>query len=1321
MTTAIDRVEQAAARWSRQLVDESGRNQLVNFRDGQGILQLLPSSDDGTDETVLERLIDGRTVRFSKLMPGPTRAPAQRVLQRIHRRSRDNREEKGIDTLFLAVGLVSWPVERNRRIRAPFALLPLQLSPRDAARHDYNLVLSGDPVLNPVLAQMVQANFNADTESVSQSLSETRCPRSRLDEIRSNLTEAWSDIPGLQTEPMVAVGNFAYAAMPMVADLTRSAPQLAQNDIVAAMAGDDAARERLASSFRPVEHPDLRPVADEYLVLDADGSQQEAIDRALAGQSLVVIGPPGTGKSQVIANIIATLAAAGRTSLFVAEKRAAIEAVTDRLERVGLSDLVMDIHGGIRSRRQFAGQLHDALRRPRATPEVNATDLHRRLESVRDELHRHHDRRHRAQEELGLTLDELNRRMFDLGQGIQWHDNMGWSNASDVSREQLLELLELVTEWAELGREDGTVELSWKSIRSKNQPQSVEAADLVHELHARLLPEAAGAITGLLGNISCPAVLPRKVSEWQRVLFFLGDVLTLRQRYGAKVYRLDHSAYLQDLGGDTFVLLRPFRSGRRRALAEMRSLVRDTTALNAGTAIADLRRATAHVRVWPQLADDVDPDLTMLERGIAQAQSRLDDLRNGLSLLSARAGKPDFTDWDTGTLADALAGLDRNRHLAASAPRLHELEEAFSACGLDAVLNNLPNNSTPETATLVAERAWLAGVWRAELWSESETSLFRGPGQDRRQREFAHLDREHLSVNGRRIQRAVAEHAVEAMDRWPLETAMLERESVKKTRHRSMRALMSEASEVLTALWPCWAMSPLLAAELLPARPDLFDVVIMDEASQVLPASAVGALARGKQAIVAGDHRQLPPTIFFTATTDEANEDEDEDGGVAFMESILDVLRAGILPEVMLNWHYRSADSRLIDFSNERLYGGSLTVFPGSAGASPLALDVVEGVRGQGTTRSHPDEVDRVVDLVMEHARCRPDLSLGVIAFGIHHAEQIDHALRERLGTTRDSGMTVFFSDDRDEPFFVKNIERVQGDERDHIILSVGYHKGADGRLLHRFGPLNQDGGERRLNVAVSRSRRAMTVVSSITHHDFDPERAQAEGADLLRRFLEYAASGGNRSESANDNTAGLDNDFARRLSRHGATVHVGYGRGLGRIDAAVAHPTTPDRMVLAIDTDGPSYGATTTVRERERLRPQVLSDKGWRVHRIWSEQWLRDPEGEVARALDAWRDATLETGNSQDDEREPRSMPAMTDTAPATQRQGLPPRARGAIDRYEPSELREMARWIASDGQLRTETQLAEELRIQLGFRRRGRRIDAAVLQAVQQLKSDA
>jgi very-short-patch-repair endonuclease len=307
-----------------------------------------------------------------------------------------------------------------------------------------------------------------------------------------------------------------------------------------------------------------------------------------------------------------------------------------------------------------------------------------------------------------------------------------------------------------------------------------------------------------------------------------------------------------------------------------------------------------------------------------------------------------------------------------------------------------------------------------------------------------------------------------------------------------------------------------------------------------------------------------------------------------------------------------------VAFSNTHIYGGALTTFPGVLRDDCMRHVVVAQGPEPGQEVSVTAEVEQVVELVLEHARVRPHESLGVIALGIKHADRIDTALRGALAAH--PGIEGFFAEDQPEPFFVKNLERVQGDERDAIILSIGYGKHPDGRMRYQWGPLLRDGGERRLNVAATRAKHRLTLVSSFSSHDIDPDRVTKAGARLLADYLEYASSGGTAvSASGSDELNPFEADVRDRLAEFGITVVPQYGVGGYRIDFAAAHPQDPDRMVLAIEADGASYRQSGSVRDRDRLRGEHLQRLGWSFHRLWSTNWFYDGKAEVTKLRDAY------------------------------------------------------------------------------------------------------
>ena len=509
--------------------------------------------------------------------------------------------------------------------------------------------------------------------------------------------------------------------------------------------------------------------------------------------------------------------------------------------------------------------------------------------------------------------------------------------------------------------------------------------------------------------------------------------------------------------------------------------------------------------------------------------------------------------------------------------------------------------------------------------------------------------------------------------------------------------------------------------------------MIFDEGSQITPESAVTAIVRGHRVVVAGDEKQLPPTDFFRGTieNDDADDDDVPEDAIEGIESILGVLKPFCKP-LGLRVHYRSRDERLIAFSNEHFYNNELVTFPGSgANAQGLRFVHVPTTGFESDEESSSPEVARVVELILEHAETRPHETLGVIAFGSKHASSIESALfaarRER------PDLDAFFNEAEEEPFFVKNLERVQGDERDAIIRTVGYGKTKTGKVSHNFGPLNQDGGERRLNVAITREKSRLTLVSSLKKSDLDPTKLVKKGSQLLAAYLGYVETlGRDLGRDGIDETTPV-NDFELDIQhaleeRLGTGILPQYGVGQFRIDLAVQHPTEPGRLILAVECDGASYHSTPTARMRDRLRQNVLEGLGWTFCRIWSTDWFNDRAAEIDRVEAAYRaalakcDAAIPASVS--------SRVAMADVALPSVREHIasrrgpsPVRSRyRSIAEVPDSLLASLLAWITSDGLLYTDAELIEIMIAELGFARRGARIVArlqATVTAFQRAKS--
>ena len=455
---------------------------------------------------------------------------------------------------------------------------------------------------------------------------------------------------------------------------------------------------------------------------------------------------------------------------------------------------------------------------------------------------------------------------------------------------------------------------------------------------------------------------------------------------------------------------------------------------------------------------------------------------------------------------------------------------------------------------------------------------------------------------------------------------ILMHEYQKKKRHLPVRQLMGIAGRAIQDIKPVFMMSPLSIAKYIPPRSVEFDLVVFDEASQVRPVEALGAIIRGRHAVVVGDSKQLPPTNFFDRLGDDRTGDDGEEEGIQTtdLESILGMFCAKGAPERMLRWHYRSRHESLIAVSNHEFYDDRLVVFP-----SPDASKADTGLtfrhcpdalyEGRGINRA---EAKTVALAVMEHARTSPDLTLGVAAFSNVQARRIEDEVD--ILRRRDPSFEEFFAGHPEEPFFVKNLENVQGDERDVILISIGYGRTGDGRLPLRFGPLNNDGGERRLNVLITRARRRCVVYSNFLGADLDLRRSRARGVEALKTFLEYAETGSLDTPRSTGREADspFEEAVAAELRVLGLDVEHQVGSAGFFIDLAVRDSSRPGRYLLGIECDGASYHSSRSARDRDRLRQQVLENLGWRIHRIWSTDWFRDPQREIASVEEAVRAA---------------------------------------------------------------------------------------------------
>jgi len=551
--------------------------------------------------------------------------------------------------------------------------------------------------------------------------------------------------------------------------------------------------------------------------------------------------------------------------------------------------------------------------------------------------------------------------------------------------------------------------------------------------------------------------------------------------------------------------------------------------------------------------------------------------------------------------------------------RYNQLTSEMANFGLDFVVSISGNWDYGEGSLLrLFDFSWYNGLVEKAYLEFPEIKMFDRTHHEHILKEFNKLDRMIFRYNQIRL---AAKHweSIPKLGNGG-ELMIINREINKKRRLMPIRKLIGQAGRAIQAIKPIFMMSPMSIATYIPQGSVQFDLVVFDEASQVKPVDAFGAIIRGRQTIVVGDSKQLPPTSFFDSLTDSADEDDYEN--VGDMESILSLFLGKGAPERMLRWHYRSRHDSLIAVSNNEFYNNRLVVFP-----SPGLNTAARGLRfhhlpdtayDRGRTRSNAEEAKIVANEVMKHAKRYPDLTLGVVAFSTAQRDAISMQLE--LLRRQDLSCEPFFNEGRHEPFFVKNLENVQGDERDVIFISIGYGKTAEGYMTMSFGPLNRDGGERRLNVLISRAKLAMDVFSNFTSDDIDLNRTQARGAVALKNFLHYAESGNLETpfKTGKQPDSPFEEEVIKAIAQSGYNVEPQVGTAGFFIDIAIKDRKNPGRYIIGIECDGATYHSSQSARDRDRLRQEVLEGLGWRLHRIWSTDWYRNPQKELERTLEA-------------------------------------------------------------------------------------------------------
>ena len=1329
-----EQVADATAGWADELAALGGRDPLLNFRDLKiGTLDLAAAEPE-----VRKRLLDGESITVTRLFPHePLRSTALRSVRAIRDKTRELSEEQGIAACVLAVGIATWadPFSAHRPT-APVLLRPATVAARDAAETDFVIKMEEEPEVNPVLLHTLdmQLGLRFEADDLRDASGVLRYPVvvERLREFAPAHV-----VDGFSIAHRAVLGTFTKEPLALALDLGTLGPGLERNDVVAALAG---------VSDGPITSPPSSSTQAENVILDADWRQHAAVAMAAAGSHLRINAPAGTGRTQTITNLVAELVGQGKSVLVVGAKRARLQALVGRLTGAGLGDIVLDLSDGRTSSSDSVGRVAEIARsladEPQATPQSEQPPGIEVLWDYCEALHR-------PREPWGMTAYDATVAVVDAPRQVRTAAMIPIHALERLDGDSLEAIREQLREFADIeGLSLGEDDSAWYKATVPTKEDAQRLAATITDLKEAGLPVLRDTATRAAVEVGL--VGPQTTAECFETATLLNTVGSTLDRFRAELWTApldDMVAATADRWGRAEYSSSVGVLARRQLRRQARELLldpRDRAGLHEA-----LRDARDQLRAWRERSRDggqprIGAHLTSANIAVEAVGERL------ATLIEANPRTAELADMSYPEAAALLTTLAADeRHLLAI-PRLSELEAKLSAAGLDDLLDVLRDwRMSPEHVVAAfdyARNRSLLDAWRDE---EPVLRSFDSVEHERLVDAFQAADRDVLRSAVTRIRAARARKFGAAAEEFAGQAAVVESG---ESGPRTPRELLVAAPDVVLAAVPCWVMSPLVVASVLPSR-KLFDAVIVEGAGRLPVAQAVPSIARAGQVILVGDEQELTSAPFTIAV--EPDIEPDEPPGHRAEQLALSVFEAlgPSVPAATLATQYRARDDRLVGFPSRVAYRGGLVALPGVRGPSPLRHELVEVPSGDQPVDSTAAEVGRVVELVLEHARTRPHQSLGVVTVGSRHAGRIDDALRRALVRSPDAAR--FIREDREEPFFVKPIERAVGDVRDAVILSVGYGRSVDGRVLYRFGALDRHGGNRLLAAAITAARERITVVSAFGADDLSPRRLTTRGAQALRDLLAHVEASSEAVVDEHGPGDSLEAVIADRLRAAGVDVVLGHGSAGVRIPVAARHPSRKDRLVLAVETDGPTYAAQPTVRDRDRLRPEQFARLGWAVHRVWSTAWLDDPNREAERLLSAyqravsiadsfdWAEAAAQADGvvgmpdeGAGREHAPVEKPAAEggpdeqssdlDEQPehaAVVERGPRPRitAGQPIGAYTRRELAALARWVESDGRARTEAEAITEIAHELELPDRAPRAEDSIRHAVRVARAGA
>lgn len=1197
------------------------------------LLQLDGIQGDGGTEKILGAVLSRREkVSLLRITSGNRRMESMgHRLTTLYRNLRQIEEETGMYDLYLGYPFLSGTLTDGTYIQAPLFLYPVRLERRDTGNRSWSLHRGeGDPQLNRTLMLALKKFHRFQVEDTIYDEAEEQALKGDIGSWTQWLRDHGLDLtdpdPDLSPLPeykkeeipeqapltlnrYVVLGNFPQGNSAILRDyeelMDRQKDGLGMvEELLRVGEGVWEEGDGKDPSADGTEVPQI-PERERFYLLPADASQERILRIARTQNKLVIDGPPGTGKSQVIVNLIGDALAQGKKVLLVCQKRAALDVVYQRLDGLGLSSFVALVHDEKNDRKELYGRIQRLLAAPqRSTPDPSShlealcrqlEDREAKLNAVKKGLYERHS--------SGFNAFELYSRAKPLDQVEETVDLSGV--LKELDRYNLEDSLREVATYASFYQRFGRKEYPLKE-RKPFASLDLQAFSMIRERLEEIYRKAQET-EKYLEDLDHEKVTPAYVWLVSDRLEKIYPNLGTQEKNALQKLRLWWWTSFTGKGIiEELMEGEPFKGTSSTEWPKIRESLR--VMYEMGQTTEQMARELEKLRPYFQ-----DALIDRLKKEIAEGNIPTTELLQKIEHLTS-----DFDD---------LREMDRFFEQTSSTVQTL-ITRVREKVGWQS--DRLPECWT-DTIRQTVYIQWLDEIEKkhpliTKVSSEEYEEI---------RRSYKELIREKRDVARRLLVRNITEQVRKRQQELPKAAKELQYQVGKKRQVWPLRKLVRHFSQSgLLDLMPVWLTAPETLSSIFPLKKDLFDLVIFDEASQCTVENGLPSVYRGRQVIVAGDEKQLPPSTHFRGMV-SADDEEEPDYEMEESESLLNLAKR-IFPGRMLQWHYRSHSQELIHFSNHAFYQGMMEIAPNVRPyQEPPAIRWVK-VDGRWINRCNEREATEVVDQLKEQLTTNPGQTVGVITFNSTQRDLIEEEIDGRVQDDPEFAelYQAAQKQDPDRRVFIKNIENVQGDERDMIIFSIGYARNEKGQVLARFGSLNAQGGENRLNVAITRAKQQIVVIASIEPHELKVAHTTHQGPKLFRHYLEYAQAVSNmdrtqvdaviqrinehhelgRQEKDDQFDSIFEEQVCDAMRQMGYQVDTQVGVSGYRVDMAVLHPEDPERYILGIECDGAMYHSSRDARERDVYRQEFLESKGWTITRIWSRNWWRNPSRELER-----------------------------------------------------------------------------------------------------------